>query len=628
VRRLVSLAQGVLVLALLGAYLAYVFRFSDGTTFDAGLADWLDPYFINFLLENWYQSIRTLSDPASPPWFFPVRHTLSYSHGLILYVPFYVVPRLFGLHPFQAYTVTLMLIMATGTFSLYQVFRRYMRLSFVEALLLCALFLTSQNVINDGTSVWSQTASVFLVPPILLLGVTAAQKPPGRLRLMLAAVTGLLGSLLFVQDFYTGVFVVLIGGLVLVGAVAVNADRIGVASAVRLVVAALRPPPFDPSRHATLKWWTIVGVTILALAAVASLYPIDRTDVGITRVSVRDPSRPFFIAVVILSWLAARRYNVATRFGNRMRRTVSSWHPVSKRSRADIVLAMMAGGIVGAAVFSWLYLDMYLRHPVFPRDQLWNSIRSVSPARWVDATAMYNDLLFFDSARPFATTAVLLGVMVFSRDQLPPRWKLFGVWFAAIAVFVFVLPLSLGGRSIWETFIAPIPGLGVVRDPKRVIYVFELAVALAAGTLLMRLDPARWVRRITPVLLVPLLCFSWNSVRFRFDRPLSTFREWVERPIAINASCQSFFMKPASEAYTSRSGHQWSLYAVDAGFIALRTSIPTLNGYSAWSPDGWGGLANPRNEEYMPSVREWIQRNAVENVCELDIERRTMRPFK
>jgi hypothetical protein len=55
--------------------------------------------------------------------FFPVEGTVGYSHGLILYVPFYAIARLF-LRPFQAYNATLFVVMACGVFCLYALLRR------------------------------------------------------------------------------------------------------------------------------------------------------------------------------------------------------------------------------------------------------------------------------------------------------------------------------------------------------------------------------------------------------------------------------------------------------------------------------------------------------------------------
>ena len=140
------------VLASTAIYFSHVFRFHNDTALTSGLGDWVDPYFINFLLEHWHRSVWSLADPSSPPMYFPARGTLGYSHGLILYAPFYLAFRPF-LDPFQAYTATVFLVLVTGSLCLYVVLRRFAGLRFIESLLLTAFFFSSRNVINGGTGV-------------------------------------------------------------------------------------------------------------------------------------------------------------------------------------------------------------------------------------------------------------------------------------------------------------------------------------------------------------------------------------------------------------------------------------------------------------------------------------------
>jgi hypothetical protein len=156
-------ARGVLALTLTTAYFAYVFRFPAGL-------------FI------------TLADPSSPPMFFPATRTLGYSHGLVLYAPFYIIARPF-LDPLQAYTVALFLVYLSGSFCLFLLFDRAARLDYPESLLLTAFFVTSENVINGGAGVWSQWASVFLIPPILLLGIAAWKAADRPIGILLALLT-------------------------------------------------------------------------------------------------------------------------------------------------------------------------------------------------------------------------------------------------------------------------------------------------------------------------------------------------------------------------------------------------------------------------------------------------------
>ena len=156
----VKLVRASVLLSCSAFYLSSIFQLAESTFWTNGLGDWMDPYFINYLLEHWHHSVWHFTNPSSPPLYFPVRGTLGYSHGLVLYAPIYVVARLF-VHPFQAYSLTLFLVMETGIICLYLVFRKFLHLSFLESLVLVAFFATSQNVVNGAIGVWSQRVSVF-----------------------------------------------------------------------------------------------------------------------------------------------------------------------------------------------------------------------------------------------------------------------------------------------------------------------------------------------------------------------------------------------------------------------------------------------------------------------------------
>ena len=94
-------------------------------------------------------------------------------------------------------------------------------------------------------------------------------------------------------------------------------------------------------------------------------------------------------------------------------------------------------------------------------------------------------------------------------------------------------------------------------------------------------------------------------------------------PIDIDRECQSFYIKGASDKYMSRSPNTWSLYNIDAMFVSLNDALPTLNGYSAWGPEGWS-LFHPEEADYVNEVRRWIGKYELKGVCEFDIEARTM----
>jgi hypothetical protein len=572
----VKLLRVFLVLAVSVGYLSYVFRIFDGQFRSSGLGDWIDPYFINALLEHWYHAVRTMGDPSSLPMFFPARHTLGYSHGLILYAPFYVPLRLF-LHPFHAYTATLFLVLEFGILCLYLLFRK-MGLSFTESMLLSTFFFTSQNVVNGSTGGWSQRASVFLIPPIALLGLVS-MRMRGHPRLIFACATGLLATLLYLQDFYTAHFALLLAAAAAAAMAAINC----------------RPGAFWSGRSRLSRFVLLVAAIATTWTCYVLMYGgIDTRFLGV-RLASRDWRRPAVPALAALIMFLALNADV--------RRKV-------RRSAAENpwLVAFVTGAIAGAAVFLCIYLPAFREHRGFPEEEIRRALVSSNP---------------FETLRSFKLVAVLGVLACLRRVPIERRVRLSGLWLVGISALVFLAPVKIGHFSLWMGLVGRLPGFGVIRDPKRIIYLYELAVVMATAALLIRF-PAK-VRLFVAALLLALIVTEPNAERFDFERPIAQFDRWVAAPIDIDPSCASFYIKGASQEYMSRSPHRWALYGVDSVFVALNRSIPTLNGYSAWTPDGWE-LGNPQEASYPGRVRRWIDRQGLVNVCQFDIDARTIRP--
>ncbi len=583
-----------IVVALSIAFFSHVFRLSSGTFLTTGLGDWVDPYFINFLLEHWHHSFWTLSDPTSPAMYFPARGTLGYSHGLILYAPFYIAVRTF-LNPFPAHTVALLLVLETGALCLYLLFRHFARLGFIESLLLCALFFSSANVVNSTIGVWSQRASVFLIPPILLMGLWG-RTLRSRHRLGLGWLSGLLAGLLFIQDFYTAALTILASALLLTGALSVAPVSIE------------RGDPRQGSPPPSW-WWLVITFAALSLAVAFELRLIVRTPFGRLRFSTTHPTWALSIAILAGGYFVARKSNLTGR--------IVSWWKEDKQYMSALAL----GGFMGCLMFLWIYVGAYRAHPSFPGDQLMNAFTAIDVSQ-LD----WKRLVAYETFRPFAlvfAVAMLAWVPWFNVEKTTRLWSL-GIFFASLIVLV--IPLRLDGFSVWKVFFAPLPGLSAIRDPKRMIEGYELAVALLAALFLTRLPSKSPLRVFIAALVLFVVVSTWNRQTLEFDRPTDVYARWVEAPIDVDASCKSFFIKGASGQYMSRSFHMWGLYGIDSMFISLSHSIPTLNGYSAWWPDDWA-LSNPQETGYTELVSQWIERNHLADVCELDIEARTMRPY-
>ena len=573
----VKLRRASVVLALTLAYLSVAFRLS-GPFWTAGLGDWYDPYFINYLLEHWYLSAVRLTDPTSPPMFYPAEGTLGYSHGLILYAPFYAATRWF-LHPFQAYNMTVLGVMATGVVCLYAIFRKFLRLTFVESLLLSLFVLASPNVMNGPIGVWSQRASVFLVPAILLTALASHSMTPGRGRIVSAAASGFLSTLLYVQDFYTAHFVFFFAGLAGIAWLVLGRQAVA---------------------HSVMEFWraerSTWAISIIALAGLWTALLITTgggsIDVFGLTIASRDWRRPALMVLAGLTYLVWRR---------------APQHPW--------VLPFVTGAFAGGCVFLSIYLNAFREHHGFSAEVIAGRL-----------TPFRGDLRGYDSLRSFAVVFLLAAMVWIPRAGARTRLRLLALAALCVSLLVLAIPFRFGSLSIWLAMRNLLPGFSAISDPLRIIYVYELAAALWVGWFLSRLTANSIVRVSAAALVQILIVVQPNLVTLNFLRPRETYARWVEAPIRKDPSCRAFFIRNASPAYGDRPNNPWTTFHLDAMWVALRYSIPTLNGYSAWNPPGYA-IGFPHEPGYDKAVAQWIRLHELSGVCAFDVEARTMTPW-
>jgi uncharacterized membrane protein YqaE (UPF0057 family) len=590
------LARAVTVVFVSCAYVGYVFRMHEPIFWSNGLGDWIDPYFINALLEHWYRAAWNLSDPSSPPMFFPAAKTLGYSHGLVLYAPFYLLPRLV-LHPFVAGSLALALVMETGIICLYLLLRR-LELSFGEALLFTVFFFSSPNVVNGATAVWAQRLSVFLIPPILLLLVVGMERRTGWLAVGLASVTGLLATLLYAQDVYTAHFASLFLACGMIAVLAVNGG--------------VKPAMLTLWRSQSAAMLVVLGITIAAAGWAWAIGAFGGIDLNLFGLRIRSNAwrRPAWLALIAgLAWLWMNRRMMRARVPRPGRRMVG----------------FGLGALAGTAIVAWMYLGAFLEHGAFPEDQLLKSLSAVGPLSWSRPGEALQALRGYHSMRPFVLAVALTCLAWMPGLGVGKRLRRYWLSILAVSAIVLLIPFRFGDASVWRMLIEPLPGFGVIRDPLRIIYVYELALVVAITLLLARLPKKAIHRRAAMGLVVLLLAMTWNREVFWYARPIETFERWVAAPIAVDQACRGFYIKGASSTYMARTDNMWALYNIDAMFVAFKLGLPTLNGYSALMPGGWE-LNNPQEATYAGRVARWIGEHRLTGVCELDIETRVMRP--
>ena len=360
------------------------------------------------------------------------------------------------------------------------VFRRFLRLRVTESLLLTTFFFTSHNVINGGTGTWSQRASVFLIPPMLLI-LLASRRMTVRVKgsggsgqqsgfrelgsgvsswgsglsvewvvpLALAALSGLLFSLLLTQEFYTGLFAAMLASIALVAYLGIGRwSWLG-------------------THVGTL--WTgdrrIFARGALVLALIGGMWTFylwmfhgASLEVLNVRISSNNWRKPAILALASLATYTQLRGGF--RRGGRFL-LGRPW-----------LLSVSLGACVGCLVFLWLYLGPYSDHPAFPRDELMNSFISRDLAHWRGPLNFLTELGAYDTLRPFAFAAivgVLTWVPWFNIDR---HSRVSWLWLIAISVFVLTISASFGGFTLW-TFLRldRLPGFSAIRDPKRLVYV-------------------------------------------------------------------------------------------------------------------------------------------------------------
>jgi hypothetical protein len=493
-----------------------------------------------------------------------------------------------------------------------------LKLSFVESGLLTAFFATSQNVVDGAAGVWSQRLSVFLIPPVLLLVLLSTRLragPSPRLskgpalslskgRSLFAGLSGLLAALLFTQDFYTAQFALFFAAAILL--VLMFAEH---GTAWREILghwwAGARPPA-----RLALVAFVLAAAWTLALRTVGG----GSVELSGLRITSRDWRRPALVALLSLLVLFA---------ASRPRRAGATL----RRLRAATLLPYAAGAAIGCGTFLWIYVPAFLEHRAFSEDQLLGALTFRDPAEWRTPLDVWRSLTAYETRRTFLLVfaiGILAWIPFFKVDT---KARLVFTAFALLSVVVLAVPLRLGSFSIWMAVFEPLPGFSVVRDPKRIVYVYELAAVLVTAWFLARLPPAASGRLVLVALLVSFLLIERNGVVFDFFRANSDYDRWVSAPIHVDPACQSFFIGRASPEYMQRSPDTWTLYAIDSMFIALNTSVPTLNGYSAWAPHEWR-LSRPDRSGYGEGAREWIGRHDLAGVCQLDIDARVMRPYR
>ena len=185
---------------------------------------------------------------------------------------------------------------------------------------------------------------------------------------------------------------------------------------------------------------------------------------------------------------------------------------------------------------------------------------------------------------------------------------------ALAVLFVWLIMITYQGRSLWWAVHRFVPGAEAIRAVFRfqvVLYLSVVVVSMCGLGGLWRASSRQVSNRVLVLCLCALLVAEQIERNPRvFDAKAETAKiQSIQPPPAF---CRHFVLL----ADTARSREPYAVN-LDAVMLALRTRLPTINGYSGDIPRGWG-LQDPGSTGYEPAVAEWVARHNIEQgLCTL-----------
>jgi|GEM_PF-3058490 hypothetical protein len=215
----------------------------------------------------------------------------------------------------------------------------------------------------------------------------------------------------------------------------------------------------------------------------------------------------------------------------------------------------------------------------------------------------------FGSSPPVWILAIAGGIVLWRRrDATVPEQALLLAAAAAIAVTLLEFRYS---RHVWPWLLVMkfVPGANAIRTPFRSEIVALLPIsallALALDTVLRRRSATGPDRVLTVATFVVLGAAAMAESRWT----VAPYRLSAERQVRLLADspappggCTTFALAPRAG-----SDPPWQAHQNDALMLALHWHIPTIDGYSAWSPPYWE-LEDTGSPDYAAGMARWIAR--------------------
>lgn len=556
--------------AILGiAGFALFFRHSVASGLDAIPGNIGDARFVLYVCEHWHKVFAGRVPWLSPPILYPTQGVLGYSEALFAFGGAYSVLRHLGLDPFGAYQTVVMALPLVGYAGAVWLLRRGFGFGSFAAVVGGLLFAYSSPMATSMAH--AQLQAVAFVPYLLLFAVhfLSSLGSPGRMGMASGLAFAVGFPLLAYTCFYIAWFVVLFACLAILLVVGAR-------------LALLRLDVLAAWGRAAGRGWKRLVVSAFVL--VVCTIPFVLTYAPVVRLFER---RRFAEEVLPLLPVPIDLLNVG--FENAV------WGPALRK---------LAPGLDARPGF-W---------------ELDKGIPFVLLALFV-ASCAYVLLRYRQLRTAPAAPAVLPAPL------LPAAALLC----AATTAIAWLLMVRLGNRTLWSLVYDRFPGGGAVRAAFRsnTVLMLPLVIVVAYGLDLAvrRLRRLRAAPRATGLVALSLLAGFLVVEEHNGHRDVLGKRE--ERALlagapAPPAACRTMVVTADKDLYAG----WWAPLQLHAMLVSQKYEIPTVNGYSGWTPEPWD-LHFPAAQGYRERVRLWASRNGVlDGLCAYHVDTRAWSPFE
>jgi hypothetical protein len=193
--------------------------------------------------------------------------------------------------------------------------------------------------------------------------------------------------------------------------------------------------------------------------------------------------------------------------------------------------------------------------------------------RVIGAQANNEQTLFFGIS---LTTLAVLGATIAKNKK-----DIIGQSLAFATVSALMLLIKVESFSFFA-FVAPyMPGLSSIRTPGRMVVIFSFVVGILVAIALRELREKRTGRTVAAAVLI-LMLFS-DMV---FQAPKSSETVWLDKPFEISTEFLALKDVDTYDAFLllDTEGQTWWHTDLDAMLASQIIEIPTVNGYSGFTP--------------------------------------------